>query len=272
MKKVFINIFLTVLVFLQLNCSDNTAEINANQADLSTTPAPMAEADQAVNADLKAAETPLPDYPDADTALAEGNKFFDANENENAVDAYKQAVKLNPDLAEAYFKLGITYSLLENEPEATENPDETPTPTPTKKGKKDVPKLSKSDKAFENAVKVYKKIVAKNPKDDAAHYNLGLSYNKLDQDKEAEKALRQAVKLKPEDSQYQTDLGAILIKLAHYDEAVSALKKAVKLDESNLQAAELLETAEAGKKRIDYGVNKIVKEKPRINNNAQKQN
>ena len=30
-----------------------------------------------------------------------------------AIEAYKQAVKLDPDFAEAHFKLGIAYSLLE---------------------------------------------------------------------------------------------------------------------------------------------------------------
>ena len=261
MKKVFISIFLTAFAFLLFDCSDNAAN-NSNQPIVSATPAPTAEISQ-TNADVKPSETPLPEFTDADTAFAEGNKLFDANENEKAIEAYKQTVKLNPDFAEAYFKMGIVYSLLENEQETSENPDATPTPkqAKTKKGKKDAPPPTKSNKAFENAVKAYKKILAKNPKDDAAHFNLGRSYNKLNDDKEAEKSLRQAVKLKPDDSEYQTELGAILIKLAQYDEAVSALKKAVKLDESNLHAEDMLEDAQAGKKRVDYGVNKIVKSK-----------
>ncbi len=69
--------------------------------------------------------------------------------------------------------------------------------------------------------------------------------------------MRQAVKLKPEDSEYLTELGAILIKLAQYQEAVTFLKKAVKLDENNSQAEQLLEKAEAGRKRIDFGVDKL---------------
>ncbi len=263
MKKVFISIFLTAFAFLLFDCTDNAAN-NSNQPIVSATPAPTAEISQ-INANVKPAETPLPEFTDADTAFAEGNKLFDANENEKAIEAYKQTVKLNPDFAEAYFKMGVAYLLIEKEQEqtASENPDATPTPKPakSKKGKKDAPPPTKSNKAFENAVKAYKKILAKNPKDDAAHFNLGRSYNKLNDDKEAEKSLRQAVKLNPEDSQYQTELGAILIKLAQYDEAVAALKKAIKLDESNLQAEDMLEDAQAGKKRVDYGVNKIVKSK-----------
>ncbi len=267
MRKILICIILTTFAFLSLSCtSEATNRNNVNQTNSVTqtnmTPAatPAAEAIQE-NVNVKPAETPLPEFTNAETAFAEGNKLFDASENEKAVEAYKQAVKLNPDFAEAYFKLGIAYSLLEKEQEASENPDATPTPKPSKKAKKDAPPPTKANKSFENAVKAYKKILTKNPKDDAAHFNLGRSYNKLNDDKEAQKSLSQAVKLKPDDSQYQTELGAILIKLAQYDEAVAALKKAIKLDEGNLQAEEMLEDAEAGKKRVDYGANKIVKSK-----------
>jgi len=116
-----------------------------------------------------------------------------------------------------------------------------------------VVRTKESEKAFEKAVSAYKKIIAKNAQDDSAFYNLGRSYNKLDEDEDAEKALRQAVKLKPEETLYQTELGAILIKLAKYDEAIKALKKAIELDAENSEAAELLEKAQAGKKRIDFG-------------------
>lgn len=261
MRKVFISIFLTALAFSLSDCTDQAAN-NLNQANTVPTPAQAAETSQK-NANVKPPETPLPTFTDADTAFAEGSKLFDAGENEKAIEAYRQAVKLNPDAAEAYFKMGIAYSLLEKEQKDSGKSDETPTPKSgkNKKAKKDEPPPTKANKAFENAVKAYKKILAKNPKDDAAHFNLGRAYNKLNDDKESQKSLLQAVKLKPDDSQYQTELGAILIKLAHYDDAVAALKKAVKLDESNLQAQDLLDDAQAGKKRVDYGVNKIVQGK-----------
>ena len=47
-----------------------------------------------------------------------------------------------------------------------------------------------------------------------------------------------------------------MIKFAKYEEAVAVLKKALKLDETNAQAQELMEKAEAGKKRVDYGIPK----------------
>lgn len=261
MKKVFINLFFIALVLFQLNCAEKTPSVsNAANTNEQTATVQTPEANQAAN--IKAQETPVPTFTDPNEAMAEGDKFFDASENEKAIDAFRQAVKLNPDLADAYFKLGIAYALLESERETTamssEEATPTPKPTPVKKAKKDAPLIiTDSDKAFDNAVKAYKKILAKDPKDDAAQYNLGRSYNKLNQDKEAEKALREAVKLKPEDGDYQTEFGAILIKLAHYEAAVGALKKALKIEENNSVAQELLKKAEAGRKRIDFGVNKI---------------
>jgi tetratricopeptide (TPR) repeat protein len=246
MKRIVIVLFLGLLTLFSASCgNDKTTNENQNTADTAT---PIANENQNT---AKKEDVPVPTFTDAETALAEGNKYLEAIETEKAIDALKQAVKLNPDLAEAYFQLGIAYSLREKELENAQVVVEEEA-TPTKKGKKDEPVLSDSDKAFENAAKAYEKILKKDAKNAAAHFNLGRSYNKLNKDKEAEKALRQAVKLSPEDSEYQTELGAILIKLAQYEEAVRFLKKAVELDENNSYALDLLEKAEAGKKRIDF--------------------
>lgn len=258
MKKIFPIVISAAVVLANFGCTktdenSNTSNVNAATPAASATPS---------NANTTVVSNePVPTFSDAETALAEGNKYFDANATEKAIEAYKQAVKLNPDLAEAYFKLGISYTIIENEKDALQVVGETPTPTPgkAKKSKKEDEKvaLTDSDKAFENAAKAYEKIIDKDPKNDVAQFNLGRSYNKLNKDKEAEKSLRQAAKLKPDDIEYQTEFGAILVKLANYDEAVTALKKAVALDDSNSQAQELLEKAEAGKKRIDFGVKAV---------------
>lgn len=247
-------IFITLLLF-QFSCSGSSSSSNQN-TNAQTTPT---VANTAVNAaNTKTAATPLPTFTDADTAFAEGNKLFDGNEVDKAIEAYKQAVSLNPDLAEAYFKLGISYAIREKEDElnaVSTTTQEEPTPTPKRSSKKDAPpvRTKNSEKAFENAVKAYKKILAKNPKDDVSQYNLGRSLNKLNEDPDALKALREAVKLQPENSEYQTELGEVLNKLAQYDEAVKVLKKALELDPTNLQAEDLLDRADAGKKRVDFG-------------------
>jgi tetratricopeptide (TPR) repeat protein len=190
---------------------------------------------------------PLQQYSDAAVALADGIKFLDTGEIDNALDALSQAVKLDPYLAEAWFRLGIAYALVEKRDQEREMVREEEDNSDPKK-----PTKTNSEKAFEKAVATYKKIVAANDQDHLSYYNLGRAYNKLNEDEDAAKALKQAVKLNPEDTEYQTELGSILIKLAQYHEAIQPLKKAIELDPDNIRAQELLEDAEAGRKRINY--------------------
>ncbi len=162
MKKVFLPAIL--ISILTAGCWKDDSSTNSNQANANLQVVSNIETNQEISA--KPADTPLPVFTDADEAVTVGDKLFDANDNAKAIEAYRQAVKLNPDFADAYFKLGMAYSQLEIEQkEAGILTEEEPTPAKTKKGKKDVPlKLSDANKAFENAVKAYKKILDKNPK------------------------------------------------------------------------------------------------------------
>ena len=231
--RILISICIAAAVF-QLGCSGN----QQNGAD--------------VNANVQQNGTANPAFANADEALAEGSRLLDAGETERAIEVLNQAVAMNGDLAEGYFRLGIAYSLVEfrDQVAAEESVEPTPTPVPGEKKPKEV--KSNSEIAFEKAVAAYKRLIAANREDHLAYYNMGRSYNKLNEDEDAAKALRQAVELKPDDSEYHTELGSILIKLAKYPEAVGALKKAVELDPNNLEAEELLEKAEAGRKRISF--------------------
>lgn len=208
------------------------------------------------SANTNTAASQFESITDPAVALAEGNRLLDENQTELAIAALRQAVKLDPDLAEAHFKLGIAWSLVEMQAEQSGTVIETQTNSNTRVKKN-------SEKAFERAVDAYKKWIEANPKDDVAEYNLGRTYAKLTRDEDAERAFRQAVKLKPDDTEYQTELGAILIKLAKYHEAIDPLKKAIELDDTNARAQDLLEDAEAGRQRLDY-----VSPKTNTNTNA----
>lgn len=253
MRKVPTFLLLSLLLCFQLNCAKNAANENPTPSNVN---AAETETNQ-TNAAVKPAETPLPIFTSADEALTEGKKLLDDLETDKAITVLSQATTLNPDLAEAHFNLGIAYALAEKDEaeKAVTQVETTPTPKPARKVKKNAPtpRTKNSEKAFDNAVKAYKKFLAKNPKDDVSHFNLGRAYNKLNEDEDALKAVKEAVKLKPDDYEYQMELGAILIKLAQYEEAVAALKKTLNLDSNNLQAEDLLEKAQAGRRRVDFG-------------------
>jgi cytochrome c-type biogenesis protein CcmH/NrfG len=248
MRRILISLFLAGLAVLSIGCgyggvesADATPVENVNSAENTT-----------VETEKDVTEIPVEEMTSAETALEAGNIFFDRNQNEKAIEAYKQAAKLDPDLAEAHFKLGIAYAIKESQEEL--NPVAVDESDSSKKNKNKKPN---SEVAFENAVTAYKKLIKKNKEDAEAYFNLGRSYNKLNDDKEAKKALEQAVKLEPEKSLYQTEYGAILIKFAKYDLAIRALNKALEIDEANSLATELLVQAKAGKKRVDFGAEKL---------------
>ncbi|MBK9154674.1 MAG: tetratricopeptide repeat protein [Chloracidobacterium sp.] len=196
---------------------------------------------------------PLPigsEYTNAAAALDDGTRLLDTGETEHAIDVLLQAVKLDPNLAEAWFKLGIAYSLVEADVDSAQGAEESPTPeTGTKKPAE---KKKNSEKAFESAVDAYKKLIAANAEDDNAHYYLGLTYNKLNEDDDAARSIREAIRLKPDNVEYQVSLGNVLMKLAKFAEAERAFKKAIELEPGNIEAEELLERAEAGRKRVEF--------------------
>ena len=194
------------------------------------------------------------EFTDANAALAEGIKLLDFGDTDRAIEVLNRAVELNPDLADAYFQLGIAYALIETRNAAVIEEQVTPTPLPGEKKQRVA--TTNSEKAFEKAVAAYKKQIDANGKDDVAYFNLGRAYNKLNEDEDAAKALKEAVQLKPDDTEYQTELGSILVKLAQYREAISPLRKAIELDPENSRAIDLLEDAEAGRKRIDFVTDK----------------
>ena len=62
-------------------------------------------------------EAPTPalsaaEFTDANAALAEGTKLLDSGDTDRAIEVLNRAVELNPDLADAYFQLGIAYALI----------------------------------------------------------------------------------------------------------------------------------------------------------------
>lgn len=161
--------------------------------------------------------------------LSKGRDLYRDDEDTQALEAFQQAIKLDPELAEAHFRLGLTYDALGQEQEA--------------------------EAAYRKAVETYKKYLARdeNDKDGEAHYNLGQTYNGLHLYSEAVREYRQATRLKPDDAAIYYDLGLALMRLAQYDEAAAAFSKSLELDPQNYRAEDTLTEAKEGVARIRTG-------------------
>ncbi len=165
----------------------------------------------------------------ARTQLESGREFYRKDQDEKAIEAFQLALKLDPDLAEAHFRLGLTYDAIGKEQEAEES--------------------------YKNAVKSYKKYFSlpEHDKDAEAHYNLGQTYAGLSLFTEAVREYRTATRLKNDDADIYYDMGLALARLAQYDEAAAAFTKSLEIDPENYRAEDELAEAREGAKRIKAG-------------------
>jgi len=167
------------------------------------------------------------DHSQAKALLDKGKQLYLDDQDTEAVAAFQQAVNLDPDLAEAHFRLALGYEALEKREDAESH--------------------------YKKAVEAYKKHLDANPDDAEAHYNLGQTYANLGNYSEAIRSYRQATKLKTDDPGIYYDLGVAHTKLAQYDQAAAAFSKSLEIDPDYYRAQDALEEAREGVKRIRAG-------------------
>jgi len=145
------------------------------------------------------------------------------------MDAFQQAIRLDPTLAEAHFRLGLALEALN--------------------------KAEEAEKEYKFAVESYKKYFEndENLKDAEAHYDLGQTYAGLHQFSDAIREYRLAVKIRADDPDIYYDLGLAHTKLAQYSEAANAFSKSLEIDPENYRAQDALDEAREGMKRIQAG-------------------
>ena len=159
--------------------------------------------------------------------LERGKELFRNDQDAEAVLAFMEAVRLDPDLAEAHFRLGIGYESLGKREEA--------------------------EAEYKKALEAYKKYFEENENDPEAHYNLGQIYANLGNYSEAIRQYREATKLKENDPDIYYDLGVAHTKLAQYDAAAVAFSKSLEIDPDYYRAQDGLDEAKEGIKRIRAG-------------------
>jgi tetratricopeptide (TPR) repeat protein len=217
-----------------------------NSSDASATPV-VAESSPTANNERTPPEQTL-HASDAQGFFQKGVEAYKKNRDAEAVEAFREAIRLEPDFAEAHYRLGLAQSVAGEKEEAK--------------------------KSFEWAVRAYQKVLRENPKDAEAHFNLGLVYGRLFKPEEAVKELKEAVRHKTDDRNMYYELGLAHTKLAQYREAVAALNKALELDPDDYRASDALEKAKAGVERREAFLKQqekmAQKEKQKANANQNK--
>ncbi|HJP91084.1 MAG TPA: tetratricopeptide repeat protein [Pyrinomonadaceae bacterium] len=159
--------------------------------------------------------------------LEKGKGLYRNDQDSEAALAFQEAVKFDPDLAEAHFRLGLSYESLGKREEA--------------------------ESEYKKGIAAYKKYLEEHRDDAEAHYDLGQTYARLGQYSEAIREYREATKLKEDDPDIYYDLGVAHTKLAQYDAAAAAFSKSLEIDPENYRAQDGLDEAKEGIQRIRAG-------------------
>lgn len=169
------------------------------------------------------------DPSQARSYLEKGKLLYRDDQDSEAAEAFKQAISLDPSLAEAHFRLGLAYEALS--------------------------KAEEAETEYKEAVQRYKKYFdnEENENDGEAHYNLGQSYAALHQYSDAIREFRLAAKTRSDDADIYFDLGLAHTRLAQYSEAAVAFSKSLEIDPENYRAQDALDEAREGMKRIQAG-------------------
>jgi tetratricopeptide (TPR) repeat protein len=161
--------------------------------NLGTTHLKLELYDEAIKA-FKQAIQMKADYAEAYNGL--GDAYLYSGHPQEAISAYTQAIKIKPNFAEAYNGLGVAYS-------DTFQPEE--------------------------ALKALKQAIKLQPNSPSNFYFVGLTYKKLGKRKEAIEALREAVRLSPKFADAYETLGDIYSNSKEYAAAIEVYRSLVQL-------------------------------------------
>ena len=115
---------------------------------------------------------------------------------DEAIETCKQAVRIKPDFAEAYSNLGWTYQ-----------------------------KLGK----YAEGIEFCKQAIRIKPDHALAHYNLGNNYSSLARYEEAAESYKQAIRINPDYAEAHLNLGAAYNQLGRYQDAIESYKQAARI-------------------------------------------
>jgi len=120
-----------------------------------------------------------------------------------AVDAFTNAIELNPQYAVAYGNRGVAYGDLGN---------------------------------YQQAIKDYNKAIELNSKDADAYYNRGVAYSELGNHQQAINDYNKAIQLNPQYADAYINRGNAYTDLGNYQQAINDYKKAIQLNPKDAKA------------------------------------
>jgi tetratricopeptide (TPR) repeat protein len=166
----------------------------------------------------------------------DGNAAFAQKNYSLAIQHYQKAIDIDPTIAEAHYNLGVAYYYQRELPQTIRC---------YRKAKEVNPKYAGADVALARAysdsatIPAYQKLIALNPKDVEAYYNMGKAYT-YKEPKDYQQALRcwqKAVELSPKEAKVYEEMGRVyFFTLKDYLETVRCYEKVIEIDPTHAQA------------------------------------
>ena len=165
------------------------------------------------------------------------NAYYYAGDFGNAEKEYKEAIKINPNLAEVHYNLGVLLERLKRHDEAEKEYREVIKINPNYMAAHyNLGNLLADLKRYDEAEKEYRETIRINPYFVQAHYNLGNLLKALKRYNEAEKEYRKAIIINPDHAEAHDNLGNLLKDLERYEEAEKEYREAIKINPNLAEA------------------------------------
>jgi tetratricopeptide (TPR) repeat protein len=160
-----------------------------------------------------------------------GRAYNAASKNEEAVKAFKQAITLQKDFADAYYNLATVYIDLKQYTEAKKMCREAMRLKPEFAEAYFVSGVAKYHlQEFTEAIENFNRAISLNPNVAEIHYNLGVTYLAVRENGKAIERLEKAFQLKTDLSVVPYQLGVAYYRTKKFKKAAEALKSAVEID------------------------------------------
>ena len=194
-----------------------------------------------------------PGNPDALYVL--GIAYGKLDRHDDAIAAYREALRINPELAEAWNNLGVAYSNINHYDDAVAalrealriNPEDA-------EAWNNLGATYRDLRRYDAAIAAYREALRINPEDTKAWYNLGLVYDILDRYDAAIAAYREALRINPEDAESWNNLGVAYSKLGCLNEGVAAYREALRINPEDVYAWNNLGNAYGKLDRYDAAI------------------
>lgn len=192
----------------------------------------------AASPDVTGVKTAKPSTPatSAEAYLAQGDQSFKANDYAKAIEVYKRAIALKPDsetLAAAHFRIGRTYHELRQDQDAVPALQEAVRIKPdSARANLQLGFSYLNLHQYPNALAAFQQAVRLKPDDAEGHFWVGVVYNDLKQPDKAVLAFQEALRLRPDDRSYRNTLyhlGETYYKLKQYPNALATFKQYLSL-------------------------------------------